>query len=265
MSAITTETASHFYWPDGRPCYEVEMKTRPGEMRPANITDARKLGLFQSVTTILGLLDKPFLTTWKIEQAIMAALANHSRMPDESPEDHIRRIGRAAGEVVDDARIRGSLIHDAIEKFVLFGEKTPDPLIGPLVEPYYAWHGQNVEEVIYAEKTVVHPTLGYAGKLDVKLRLVGRGICIADFKSRKQDSTTGRYRVYDENAMQLAAYRDADAVHNPRADQCLSIIVNSQTPDLHIHTWPAEDVERFGSVFLCLLQAYKLLKKHNPV
>jgi hypothetical protein len=31
-------------------------------------------GLYPSVTSVLGIMDKPQLTSWKIEQAIMASL-----------------------------------------------------------------------------------------------------------------------------------------------------------------------------------------------
>ena len=51
MSDFAKES-SHWYWPDGRTCYEVERADGKG-MRAATLRDARKLGLYPGVTGII--------------------------------------------------------------------------------------------------------------------------------------------------------------------------------------------------------------------
>ena len=72
---------SHFYCKsDGvvSTKHEVEMTTKPGEYRPTRITDFRKWrkagdNVVPSVTTILNVLDKPALITWKVNQHLEIA------------------------------------------------------------------------------------------------------------------------------------------------------------------------------------------------
>lgn len=258
---IKARSASHWYHPDGSPCYEVAMATKDG-MRPTNIKDARKLGLYPSVTTLQAEINKEMLNAWRVDQGILAALANPVPLPGETHDDHMRRIAIASDSVVDEARKRGVLIHEAVERFINYGEETQDTVIRPLVQPYYDWHRKNVEKVYYCEKPVVHSGVGYAGKLDAKLGIVGRGICITDFKSRKRAST-GKYLVYDENGEQLVAYREADARTDQRADHCVSIIINSQEPDLHLHEWPEEQCARFWEAFQLLVKRWQILKQYQ--
>src|SRR5690348_5070970 len=52
------------------PRHFVDVASRPGELRPTTIRDAKKFGWTPSVTTILNLLDKPALTDWKIQEHI---------------------------------------------------------------------------------------------------------------------------------------------------------------------------------------------------
>lgn len=73
MILVPRESASHWYFPDGSPLHEVERADGKGT-RPTNLRDARKLGLYPSVTNILSVLAKPGLNAWKQEQAILAAL-----------------------------------------------------------------------------------------------------------------------------------------------------------------------------------------------
>jgi hypothetical protein len=64
--AILTKPAlgsSHWYSLDGKPCHTVPNKDGDGT-RTTTLRDARKLQLLPSVTTIIGILDKPQLTKW---------------------------------------------------------------------------------------------------------------------------------------------------------------------------------------------------------
>jgi hypothetical protein len=103
---------SHFYMPNGQPLYEIEMKTKPGEFRRTTVVDARKAGALPSVTTILGVLDKPALTAWKITNGILAALTL-PRLDDESDDDFAKRVAADAGEMSKGAEDLGTTDHNA--------------------------------------------------------------------------------------------------------------------------------------------------------
>ena len=261
--ALKPSSDSHWYQFDGSPMHEVE-KATGGGMRPVTLRDARKLNLLPSVTTIQKEIDKPFLTMWRIEQAIKAALANPQRFDGESEDQHILRISRAANAIVDDAAKRGTLIHEAIEQYINFGSITEDSVIRPLIEPYIAWHKENVESIDYTEKAVVNRRVGYAGRLDLKFKARGRGRCIVDFKSRKRGSD-GKLAVYEENFEQLEAYRRADAESgNERAERLLTIVINSEVPDIRVHEWPEDDAEKVWRAFCHLVERWKIVKDYNP-
>lgn len=263
--SLSPRSSGHYYTRTGESAHEVPMASDPGKMRPTTIRDARKLNLLPSVTTILKEIAKPFLVSWQLEQAIRAALANPTRLEGETEDAHILRIEREGFKIVDEAGKRGTLIHEAIEKFICYDELTSDPVIRPLIMPYVTWHRDNVEAVYYTEKVCIHRELGFAGRMDLKARLKGRGDAILDYKSRKHGGSDGKLAIYDENGIQLASYREADGVDNPKAEKCITVIIASDTPDVCIHEWPASDVERFFEAFKSLLSYWQLMKKYSPV
>ena len=75
MSKYAAES-THWYAQDGSPAYTqiIASGKNKGKERPTTIRDAKKLSLVPSVTTLLGIMDKPALTHWKINQAVDKAL-----------------------------------------------------------------------------------------------------------------------------------------------------------------------------------------------
>src|SRR5512143_1596429 len=77
MSETKTHVAESSHWfdaKDGEPVYQVPNVSKPGEFRPTNLRDAKRLGLVPSVTTILSILAKPQLERWKQQQVLLASL-----------------------------------------------------------------------------------------------------------------------------------------------------------------------------------------------
>ena len=86
--------SQHWYDRDGKAVFEVP-KAKGGGMRATTIADARKLGLYPSVTTVLGVLDKPQLTDWKLAQVSNWCHGNPPQ-DNEGVDSYARReIGRA--------------------------------------------------------------------------------------------------------------------------------------------------------------------------
>lgn len=267
MPLVTPKSSSHWYFPNGEACHSVPMKSRKGEMRNTTLGDARKMGLYPSVTNIIGVLAQPQLEAWKIEQGILAALTLPV-IEGESVDDRAKRVVRDSMEQVDEARKRGHLCHKCIEDYLTTGLWEPHDSVEELMRPFKGWVDGNVQNVVASECTLVGK--GYAGRTDLIGYVKGiSGRCILDFKTRKPSQ--GKLRTYDEDCLQLSAYKMAYNWGNVTktnfepAVNTLSIIINSQEIELPtVHAWSMEDQDRYGTAFLNCFNLWKLLKGYNP-
>lgn len=198
--------SSHWYFDDGRPCYEMEKKDGSG-MRPTTLADARKLNLLPSVTTILKVLAAPALQSWLIEQAVLAAMTT-PRLAGEADDAFIQRVlhtERHQDQEAQKARDRGTEIHDGMEA-MLQGKPVSDDLL-PWIEPAYLHLKSKIYCVLKTECVLVGE--GYAGRTDLvsdtSPNTVG-AFLIADFKSTKKLPERGSW---PEHRLQLAAYAAA--------------------------------------------------------
>jgi hypothetical protein len=175
------------------------------------------LGLFPSVTTILGMFAKPQLEDWKFRQITDAAF-NTRPFDSEDPEKYHGRILEAAFKQVEEAADAGTLIHKGAELALSgleYDEDTPVFLpalqasfpLSCFVEPIRAFVQEHEITVTHNELRLVNHAEGYAGTTDVAMRSK-RGLGILDFKTRK--TKPGRpCEAYDEQPTQIAAYHVA--------------------------------------------------------
>ncbi|MGA5467150.1 hypothetical protein [Mycobacterium sp. NPDC050041] len=201
-----------------------------------------------SVTTIIGVIDKPALLYWAAEQTANAAIDSVSTwqaMADDEGRD-------AAVKWLRDARFRrpktrlsdaalGSVNHKVCETYALTGQKpTKDfvtelivaeggpnvdvdaevKTVGIMLNQFDGWLQRFTPSYQATEVCVYNPTYGYAGQADAFLTIDGVRF-IADYKStRNPRDSQGRPKTpYPEQVgLQLAAYRNAEyaAVWRPR-------------------------------------------------
>jgi hypothetical protein len=216
---------------DGSPCYEIPYADgRPG--KTPTLADARKLGLVPSVTSIIGILDKPGLTNWRIEQAILAALTNpviHDQMPHQEMLSIVRKDAEAQSQ---QAMQRGTDIHDAIEKRLG---------LQPVPEQYKP-HTEAVVETLAAlapEQWRIEAHLpgglAYGGRAD----LVSDEFLI-DFKT-KEFGPEDKIQGWPEQEVQLVAY---DLGFGGPQRRLVNVFVSSSTPGLvRWIEWPAKSYE----------------------
>lgn len=193
--------SSHWYRSDGTPVHKLPTADGRGE-RPTTIKDAKRLGLYPSVTSILSILAKPGLEKWKLDQVALATLRT-PKTPDESEEYWCNRVRNAAFEQVEEAADLGTMIHGALE-LAMAGEPYADDL-RPYVEPVLKWRQEVGIEIIDREVKLVNKQHGFAGTADVLFRYGRNGIGILDYKTRKTKPGE-EVLAYDNQAMQLAAY-----------------------------------------------------------
>jgi hypothetical protein len=193
--------SGHWYRSDGTPAHKLPTADGRGE-RATTVRDARRLGLFPSVTSILGILAKPGLEKWKLNQVALATLRT-PKQTEESEDYWCGRVRNVAFEQVEQAADLGTMIHGALE-LAMNGEPYADDM-HPYVEPVIAWKEQTGIEIIEREVRLVNQQHGFAGTSDVLFRYGQQGIGILDYKTRKTKPGE-KVEAYDNQAMQLAAY-----------------------------------------------------------
>lgn len=174
-----------------------------------------------SVTTLLGVLDKPALVSWAANETAKAAVANIDTVAQllrsdgaEAAVEYLSkaRYKRAPGRTMT-AKDLGSAVHTAVESYVLNGRRPDDldPDVAPFVFQFERFLDAYQPEFVAAEVTVFSPAGEYAGTADAFVRIGGTPL-ILDYKT-SWESYDGRGRPkkpYPEVALQLAAYRYAE-------------------------------------------------------
>lgn len=244
----TEERASHFYTRDGRPAYEQPRVDGKGTTK-TTVAHARKLGLLPSPTTILRLLAKPQLDTWKQEQAALAVLTAPRREGEEL-DAFVHRVLQVEKEheaEKEAAADEGKAIHDSIE--CALNDVQYDLKYKPYVDATLK-EIQKYGRCVFNEKILVGD--GYAGRTDCGLES-DHFITVVDFKGCKK---LPRY-AYDEHLLQGAAYAAALGNTGDKQVQVAIVYINRNIPgEVALFTlWPWRD---HYEMFRCLVKFFYL-------
>lgn len=202
MAILTKPKAdgAHWYSGNGEPVH-----TRPssaGGTRFTTLKDARELGLFPSVTSILNVLAKPGLEKWKIQQVLLAMKRNPQKK-EEAEEPYFNRVINDAFDQVDKASHAGTGLHGAV--MAALQGRGIDPQYKPYIEPIFAFFERAKIEPRTTEQTVVNWDEGFAGTMD--FGGIRDGVCpvVLDWKTRR--TKPGQpITAYEGQPMQIAAY-----------------------------------------------------------
>ena len=199
-------SGSHWYSLDGKPCHTIKTKDGKSE-RNTTLRDARALNLLPSVTNIIGILDKPQLTKWKMREVAKAAIAIPGPQGEEPVERFADRAIEAAMSQVSDAADLGTKIHNAIENLMRGSAEEPSEEMRPYVKPVLDWMKKVGVKVTHSEIVLVNAVHGFAGRVDALFTWDdGFGkMGILDFKTKKTKPDE-KVEAYDEHVLQLAAY-----------------------------------------------------------
>jgi hypothetical protein len=232
---------------------------------------------FPSVTTVLQVLDKPWLAPWKtnimmdklrsecndrysrlIRLGVSPWPINQGRAGDTALpwlDSMIAKARARPDEVRDAAAEFGTLAHAAIELLCRFNHRTDSPDMQRVLEAFEDWRDSSGLTIELSEVMVWHPYEHYAGGIDAVARTEAGELVVIDFK-------TGG--LYDEAAYQLAAYaialeeltgepvKQAWVVRIPR-DQPEDGKAVFQTKQLH-------DIQGAYATFYWALQLWKYVK-----
>ena len=261
------ESGGHWYRaPTGEPFYTIND-------RNVTLRDARKIGAVPSVTTVLSVVEKPALTNWKCEQAVIAALT----MPrgEDSESEYVKRILKDSMQQAFDAASTGTDIHDACEQLVKTGS-CPDQYRvhadAAVAELYRLFPG--VTDWV-AEQSFPHP-LGFGGKVDLHSPSTG---IVVDYKTKPGPLDDGKRLSFDQH-WQLAAYQVGLGLSSPNDTDSVSGVVHMRTPDSYVqcanifvsrthpgkvasHVWSADDIAAGWAVFEAALVLWKRLRGYD--
>ena len=249
--------AAHWYGRDGVPMHSVP--SLKGKPRPTTVRDARKLGLYPSVTNIIGVIAKPELTSWLQAQAVMAALTL-PRNPGESEDAFAQRVVADSLTTRDSAADFGTAFHAGAEQVAHSLAVDAEHPAAAWLHHYFAWFRRNVVSLRWTEAVLVNHDLGYAGTADLLIEHREHGPCLVDLKTMKLKP---EYKVkpYSTWGYQLAAYRKALGL----PVKCLNLIVNSNEPSEPIeHVWSAEELETGWRAFEAAHRLWVIEKGFDP-
>lgn len=113
-SRIVTDAggSGHWYSSLGEPAHVVIGAN--GKERNTTVADARKMKLYPSVTSVLGIMAKPNLVNWQIEMALTAALTM-SQKEDEDLSAFAKRAYQESKEITAKAAKFGTEMHEHME------------------------------------------------------------------------------------------------------------------------------------------------------
>jgi hypothetical protein len=175
-----------------------------------------------SVTTITGILDKPALTWWKLEQLAANAVQDAEMlaiMRDRGDTEAAVRYVMYRRNASDAARERGADIHALAERWHK-GETVDAP--EELAEEwtgYLRWWTDTLPDMLYAEEMVASVEHNYAGTFDL-VAVIGGETWMLDIKSSKSVANA-KGTVWPEYRLQLVAYARAEFIG--RADERLPL------------------------------------------
>lgn len=206
----------------------VDYTTRNGRESHYYLLDGEKV---EGVTSIIkGGTPRPeALQRWDRAQGAQAAVDQKRIWSKMEPEAAVKFIASRSDETLHEAANRGTTVHGWADVFATTGalpSDVPDHLAGR-AEAFETFVQTWCPEYLLVEKVVFNNLHLYAGTLDAVCVLPGLGNTLIDYKTAK--------RVYQENALQLAAYRyatfwigDDDGVRYglPRIDVCAVVLLN---------------------------------------
>ena len=151
---------------------------------------------FVSVTTVLGVIEKPALRYWATKQVYWAMALDPSLSEKEALAAPFRKSKNAMR--------RGTLVHSMVEAYK-HNQEYVDTIAEPIrkyAQAFYNWVTDNSIEVLVQEKSLVSRRYCYAGTFDLLVRFKNSGrVLVVDIK-------TGR-SIYEEVFLQLSAYKHA--------------------------------------------------------
>jgi hypothetical protein len=195
--------------------------------------------LVPGATTVLALLNKPALVKWANNLGLQGI--DSSKYVDSTAQigtcAHLLVQCHLSGEEPDLSQFSPDTISQAENSLISF----------------YEWEKSHTIKPILLEKAMVSDTYRYGGSIDCYAEIEGEP-WLLDFKTGKA--------VYDEMAIQLAAYRNLLQEHGYPVQGCRILrIGRSEDEGFDDKVFPAKFLDRQWQIFKHLAEIYWLKKE----
>ncbi len=258
QNSNTLRDIPHWYTREGEPAHITT--AGDGHQRSATVADARERDLLPSVTSVLGVLNKPGLVAWKLTLTARAGILI-GRSGEPVPEAAFRATRDLAEKQARQAADCGTRLHAALA--ALAGGYEPEPSKTPdeaaaLTELRH-WFTHNVERVLWSEKVLVSNPRGYAGQADLFVVHRQHGLTLIDLKT----TTLGtRPERYPEWLYQLSAYWAALAVP---AVRCMNVLLDQTGLRAGMELlWGEDEIARGLEAFEAAHHIWRHQKCYDP-
>ena len=225
--------------------------------RLPTIRDARTLGLYPSVTTILSILDKPGLRSWWNGQ-LVRAVSTTPRLADDSDDEWVAACINEASVYAEWAADYGTDVHYGISRHLqgqTFDTLGADRL--ETVTEFLKWFKSSGLVTVATERQFISPA-GFAGTADWIGTYLGKPTLV-DFKTQNFEVYKNA-NFYDEYALQLAGYADGLGLTD---HQRISVVISRTVPGLvNLKVW--KENQRWTLAWRSLWETWKALKNFDP-
>jgi hypothetical protein len=273
--------SSHYYDIHGNPCHTQPCVSKNAKKptRPTTVSDAKKLGLFPSVSAYTRVLANPALDRHK-QLEVVKACYNCVPGGGETLEEYGKHILDKSQEDAMGAADLGTQIHAAIEAYLTNPEydlddaviTMPDGNVGhasKFVLPAIERMKELNISVLSAEKVLVNAPEGYAGTTDIVGAIDGDPI-ILDFKSKRTKPNV-RVEPYDVHPIQIAAYFKAQwgrpglGYGDFTTGRGINIFISTTEIGRVEHTiYEEKELRGAWEAFQCCCALYRYTKKFDP-
>ena len=132
--------------------------------------------------------------------------------------------------------------------------------MAPWLNLYRDWFQANCMRLLWTERVLVNPSLGYAGTADLLMDHAVHGLTLVDLKTQGVKASTGP-STYKSWGYQLAAYRRALG----KPVTCMNLIMNSREAHPPVEApWSETELTRCWTAFEAARQLWMVEKNFTP-
>jgi hypothetical protein len=220
------------------------------------------------VTSITGVLGKPALMYWAVNQAIDFIKLN-IKPGVAYDEVQLKSLLESAKKAHSDTKSKaadvGTMIHDWVSDYLKALIEKREPPKRPVnkemqnaIDGFFEWVKQNKLKVIKSEQKIYHKKYGYAGTLDLEGMVNGKRTII--------DLKTGN-ALYPEAFLQASAYLKARE-HETGEEYPGGVIIlrlSKEDPIKRVSAFEAQKDENVDEHFKCFLYCLGIYKWQQKV
>ncbi len=214
--------------------------------------------IIYGVSSIVGIINKPALMYWAVNQCIdnLKAIWEAGKSYDEIEINNILETSKKIHTEKKNVSLTiGTFVHQWIEKYInykLGKNKSPkipvNKEIVNSIKAFLKWEKENKIKWLESERKLYSVKYEYAGTLDAEA-IVNNKLSIIDFKTSNE--------IYDENLLQVSAYLYAREEETKQDYKNIYIVRIGKNGELETRKIKDKELKDCFKAFLGCLEVYK--------